>query len=81
MAAKKAQDTFEVRMNRLQEIVTALEEGDLPLEEGMRLYKEGLLLSRACREQLDKAKIEVRILAENGTDSPEDTIETAGGKS
>ena len=81
MATKKVQDTFETRMHRLQEIVAALEEGNLPLEEGMRLYKEGLILSRACREQLDKARIEVRILAENGTADPEDTIETAGGTS
>ena len=32
----------------------------------MRLYKEGLTLSRSCREQLEKARNEVRILTEQG---------------
>ena len=43
-------------MERLQEIVTALEEGRLPLEEGMALYREGVECSRLCREQLVKAR-------------------------
>ena len=35
----------------------------------MRLYKEGLTLSRSCREQLEKARNEVRILTERGLES------------
>ncbi len=52
---------FEGRMERLQEIVTALEEGRLPLEEGMALYKEGVECSRLCREQLEKARHQLTI--------------------
>ena len=37
----KKENLFEKKMARLQEIVSALESGDLPLEEGMALYKEG----------------------------------------
>ena len=65
MAAKKT-PSFEERLRRLQEVVAALENGDLPLEDSVRLYKEGLPLSRSCREQLEKARNEVRILTEQG---------------
>ncbi|MBO4301445.1 MAG: exodeoxyribonuclease VII small subunit [Desulfovibrio sp.] len=57
----KTDDTFEQRMNRLQEIVTALENGDLPLEKGMALYKEGAACARLCREQLEKARHELEV--------------------
>lgn len=66
MAAKKNTPSFEDRLRRLQEIVAALENGELPLEDSVRLYKEGLALSRACREQLEKARNEVRLLTEEG---------------
>ena len=65
MAAKKT-PSFEDRLRRLQEVVAALENGELPLEDSVRLYKEGLTLSRSCREQLEKARTEVRLLTEEG---------------
>ena len=43
MAAKKT-PSFEDRLRRLQEVVAALENGELPLEDSVRLYKEGLTL-------------------------------------
>lgn len=66
MAKNTAKMTFEQRLQRLQSVVERLESADLPLEESVALYKEGLALSRACREQLDKARNEVRILSEDG---------------
>lgn len=73
MAAKKTAPTFEDRLHRLQEIVAALENGDLPLEDSVRLYKEGLALSRACREQVEKARNEVRLLTEEGLEPFDET--------
>ena len=64
MAAKKT-PSFEDRLRRLQEVVASLENGELPLEDSVRLYKEGLTLSRSCREQLE-ARNEVRLLTEEG---------------
>ena len=55
-----------MRLARLQEIVALLEEGSLPLEEGLALYKEGMGLSRACREQLEHARHEILLCAESG---------------
>ena len=73
MAAKKTAPTFEDRLRRLQEIVAALENGDLPLEDSVRLYKEGLALSGACREQVEKARNEVRLLTEEGLEPFDET--------
>lgn len=66
MSKKPQSKTFEARMERLQEIVTALEKGELPLEQGVDLYKEGMELSRACRGQLDKARNDIRVYTEEG---------------
>ena len=66
MAKNVNKMTFEERLRRLQDVVERLESAELPLEESVALYKEGLVLSRACREQLDKARNEVRMLAEDG---------------
>ena len=57
----KTDNTFEKKMARLQEIVAALESGDLPLEKGMALYKEGATCARYCRQQLDKARHELEV--------------------
>lgn len=62
MAAKKI--TFEDQLKRLQMIVEELERGDLPLEKSVDLYKEGLMLSKVCRGQLEKAKNEISIFNE-----------------
>ena len=55
MAEKK--ESFEKRLERLGGIVERLERDELPLEEGVALFKEGLVLAKACREQLEKARI------------------------
>lgn len=70
MAVKKVTMTFEDRLRRLQEVVATLESGELALEESVNLYREGLGLSRTCREQLEKARNEVRMLTEEGALEP-----------
>lgn len=57
----QAKDNFEENLKRLEEIVTALESPDVSLEKGMELFKEGMKLSRACREKLASAKHELEI--------------------
>jgi exodeoxyribonuclease VII small subunit len=53
---------FEVAIKRLGEIVQALERGDLPLEESLRLFEEGVQLSRVSQERLDAAEKRVEQL-------------------
>jgi exodeoxyribonuclease VII small subunit len=56
--------SFEGAVKRLTEIVQLLERGDLPLEESLRLFEEGVRLSRASQAKLDAAEMRVeQILA------------------
>ncbi len=56
-------------MQRLQKIVQELEKKELPLEKGVQLFKEGMEITRSCREQLEKARHEINMLTENPEDS------------
>jgi exodeoxyribonuclease VII small subunit len=60
---------FEKKLGRLEEIVHSMEEGDLSLDQSLKLFEEGVKLSRQCHEQLDKAEEKVKVLLaadENG---------------
>ena len=57
-----APKSFEDSIKRLNEIVQTLERGDLPLEESLRLFEEGVRLSRASQERLDAAQKRVEEL-------------------
>ncbi|WP_147822275.1 exodeoxyribonuclease VII small subunit [Salidesulfovibrio onnuriiensis] len=59
-----AEQTFEQRLERLREIVERLERGELPLEQGVALYKEGLELAKGCGRQLENARHEVKVVSE-----------------
>jgi exodeoxyribonuclease VII small subunit len=54
--------TFEAAIKRLSEIVQSLERGDLPLEESLRMFEEGVKLSRVSQERLDAAQKKVEQL-------------------
>ena len=60
--------TFESSLSELEAVVRQLENGDLPLEESLKLFEKGVKLSRECRERLTKAerRIEVLMKDENG---------------
>ncbi len=64
MAAKTKELPFETKMERLQEIVSSLEQGKVSLAESIALYKEGLQHSQKCREELEKARHEIQILSQ-----------------
>ncbi|MBW2039207.1 MAG: exodeoxyribonuclease VII small subunit [Deltaproteobacteria bacterium] len=53
---------FEEALKELEEIVNRLERGDLPLEEALGLFEEGVKLSRYCHKKLDEAQRRVEIL-------------------
>lgn len=52
--------TFESNMHRLEQIVRALERGDVPLEESLKLFQEGTALVRDCGMLLDDAQLQVQ---------------------
>ncbi|MFP4307089.1 MAG: exodeoxyribonuclease VII small subunit [Desulfococcaceae bacterium] len=59
-----AKPTFEKAMQQLEEIVTELETGDLPLEKAMKKFEEGIALSRYCTEKLDETERRITLLME-----------------
>ncbi|HEV3151410.1 MAG TPA: exodeoxyribonuclease VII small subunit [Acidobacteriaceae bacterium] len=53
---------FEESLKQLETIVGQLEKGDLPLEDSIKLFEEGIHLSAVCKEELDAAEGKVQIL-------------------
>jgi exodeoxyribonuclease VII small subunit len=54
--------TFEESLKQLEAIVAQLERGDLPLEDSIRIFEEGMRLSAQCKQELDAAEGKVQIL-------------------
>lgn len=54
--------TFEKALEKLEKIVSELEEGDLALDDSMKKYEEGIKMARLCQEKLDKAKARIETL-------------------
>ena len=53
---------FEKALERLEKIVEELESGDLPLEEALKRYEEGVKLSRTCSEKLSQVEKKIQVL-------------------
>jgi exodeoxyribonuclease VII small subunit len=53
---------FEDCLQKLETIVTQLEKGDVPLENALKLFEEGIQLSNSCRKELEEAEGKVEIL-------------------
>ena len=63
---------FEECLTQLETIVTRLEKGDIPLEQALKLFEEGIQLSTSCRKELEEAEGKVEILLkQNGKLQPE----------
>ena len=62
-----SQQSFAAAMTDLEEIVRKLEQGDVPLEEAIDLYKKGMELSSFCHEKLTNAEQQlISIVGEDG---------------
>lgn len=70
--------TFEESLNDLERIVKHLEDGDLPLEESLKLFEEGVKLSRECRERLTNAERRIEVLMRESDGSI--SVETIAGE-
>lgn len=53
---------FEKKLERLEEIITKMESGDLSLEDSLKLFEEGIKHSRECHKQLTEAEEKVKVL-------------------
>jgi exodeoxyribonuclease VII small subunit len=61
---------FETQLSALEKVVRELERGDLPLEESLRLFEEGVRLSRECQERLNQAERRIEVLLRDGEGRP-----------
>jgi exodeoxyribonuclease VII small subunit len=57
-----AQKTFETSIKRLEEIVHDLEKGDLPLEDSLKVFEEGMSLIKFCSKKLEEVEQKVTML-------------------
>ncbi len=62
--------TFEQNMQRLEQIVRAMERGDVPLEESLKLFQEGTGLVETCGKLLDEAELQVKKIVTAADGSP-----------
>lgn len=67
MATTKKDQTFESAMEGLETIVASLEKGDLPLDQALSAFKEGVELSKYCQKTLEDAEETVaKLMTEDG---------------
>ena len=66
--------TFEVSMQRLEQIVRTMERGDAPLEESLKLFQEGTELVRSCGKLLEEAELQVKKIMTAPDGSPVEEV-------
>ncbi len=71
-----AEKTFETSMRELEEVVGKLENGDITLDDSLKLFEQGIKLAKACQKKLDEAEKKVKILtADSNGDFVEEDFE------
>ena len=66
--------TFEESMQRLEQIVRAMERGDVSLDESLKLFQEGTELVRSCNQLLDDAQLQVKKIMTAPDGSPVEEV-------
>jgi exodeoxyribonuclease VII small subunit len=70
MPAKKPPQTFESALERLEQIAAQMEAGDLPLEQLVASYEEGLGLIKFCSQRLEEAEQKLQTITRDGSGQP-----------
>lgn len=65
-SARTKKENFEHALKRLEQIVEKLEEGELSLDESLKLFEEGIEISRFCTQKLSEAEKKVEKLVKLG---------------
>ena len=66
--------TFEANLKRLEQIVRAMERGDVALDESLKLFQEGTELVRACGKMLDEAELQVKTIMAGADGQPMEEV-------
>jgi len=67
---KTDEPTFEQALQQLEQVVQKLEKGELPLEESLALYEDGIRLSRLCHGKLEEAEGRIETLLKDARGEP-----------
>ncbi len=67
--SKKERQSFEQALSRLEEIVDELEDESISLEDTIKLYEEGIKLSKICTETLEQAELRIEKVNEQHADN------------
>jgi exodeoxyribonuclease VII small subunit len=67
---KEDEPRFEQALEALEKIVERLEKGELTLEESLKLYEEGIRLSRLCHGKLEEAEGKIETLLKDAKGEP-----------
>mgnify|MGYP006229262599 FL=1 len=65
MSKQENNKDFESSLKKLEKIVSDLENGDLPLEESIKTFEEGVKLTKHCQNLLSKAELKIQKLVES----------------
>ncbi|MDC3012159.1 exodeoxyribonuclease VII small subunit [SAR86 cluster bacterium] len=65
MSKQENNKDFETSLKKLEQIVSDLENGDLPLEESIKTFEEGVKLTKHCQNLLSKAELKIQKLVES----------------
>ena len=72
---------FEASLEKLEELVDRMEEGDLSLEESLSAFEQGVKLSRECQQALAEAEQKVNLLMEKNGELASEPYEPEGDES
>ena len=64
------ESTFEEKMQRLEQIVRAMEQGDVALDESLKLFQEGTQLVESCGKLLDNAELQIKKIVSDDEGRP-----------
>ena len=67
MAKSDKQSNFESSLNKLELIVTKLEDENISLEDSVKSFEEGINLVKSCQEELKNAELKIQKLLDDGT--------------
>lgn len=69
MAVRRKKLNYEASVTELESLVNRLEQGDISLEESLKLYESGVLLTRDCQDALQAAEQKVQVLMQQSGQS------------
>tara|TARA_R110000868_G_scaffold100128_1_gene275350 strand:- start:15888 stop:16109 length:222 start_codon:yes stop_codon:yes gene_type:complete len=65
MSAKKTNASFEAELEKLEELVSKLEGGEIPLEESLKLFEEGVELYKSCKKRMGSIEVKINKLTDS----------------